>query len=73
MEATVRPLSRARGGDHVATWQQQQTQQRGLRSWSSRRWLIVTAILVAIAVAIALLVLYAGGGGYGGHGGGGGY
>lgn len=55
----------------MATWHQQQTQQRGLGSWSARRWLIATAILAAIAVAIVLLVLYAGGGGYGGNGGGG--
>jgi len=52
----------------MATWQQEQTQRRGLRMWSGKRWLAVTAIVVAIAVGVVLLVLYTGGGSSGGGG-----
>lgn len=46
----------------------EQHAQRGLRSWSRTRWMVLGAIALAIVV-VALLVVYAGGGG-GGAGGG---
>ena len=48
----------------------EQHAQRGLRSWSRTRWLIIGAITLAAIVIIALLVVYTGGGGGGGGGGG---
>jgi uncharacterized membrane protein len=44
--------------------------QRGLRSWSRTRWLVLGAIALAVIVAVVLLVVYSGGGGSGGGGGG---
>jgi hypothetical protein len=45
--------------------------QRGLRSWSRTRWLIVGAIALAVIAVVVLLVVYTGGGSGGGSGGGG--
>jgi hypothetical protein len=43
--------------------------QRGLRSWSRTRWLVLGTIALAAIAVIVLLVLYTGGGGSGGGGG----
>jgi hypothetical protein len=53
----------------VATFRDEHAR-TGIRSWSGRRWLLVTGILIAVAVAIVLIAVYAGGGGSGGGGGG---
>jgi class 3 adenylate cyclase len=57
-------------GDLVATFNEQQTQRRGMGSWSRTPWLLLIGVLVAIAVAIVLIVVYTGGGSGGGGGGG---
>jgi len=58
------------GGDPVATFQERQTERRGIGSWTRTRWLVLTIVLVAIAAAVVLVVLYTGGGSGGGGGGG---
>lgn len=46
-----------------------QQAQRGIRSWSRTRWLVMAGVvLAAIAIAV-LLIVYSGGGGGGGGGG----
>jgi hypothetical protein len=40
--------------------------QRGLRSWSRTRWLILGAIALAAIAVIVLLIAYSGGSGGGG-------
>ena len=47
----------------------EQHAQRGLRSWSRTRWLILGALALA-AIAVVVLLIYAGGGSGGGGGGG---
>jgi hypothetical protein len=42
--------------------------QRGLRSWSRTRWLVLGTIALAAIAVVVLLVLYTGGGGGGGGG-----
>jgi hypothetical protein len=54
---------------HVTTLHEQHAQ-RGLRSWSRTRWLILGALALAAIAVVVLLILYAGGGGGGGGGGG---
>jgi flagellar biosynthesis/type III secretory pathway M-ring protein FliF/YscJ len=54
----------------VTTLREQQAQ-RGIRTWSRTRWIVLAGVvLAAIAIAV-LLIVYTGGGG--GSGGGGGY
>lgn len=53
----------------MATLHDQQAQ-RGIRSRSRTRWLVITGIVLAAIVIAVLLIVYAGGGG-GGSGGGG--
>jgi hypothetical protein len=50
----------------VATFQERQTERRGIGSWSRTRWLVLTIVLLAIAAAVILIVLYTGGGSGGG-------
>ncbi len=45
--------------------------QRGIRTWSRTRWILVAGLVLAAIVVAVLLVVYAGGGGGGGSGGGG--
>jgi len=52
----------------VTTFHEQQAQ-RGFRSWSRTRWLVLAGVLVAAIVIAVLLLVYTGGGG-GGSGGG---
>ena len=47
----------------------EQHAQRGLRSWSRTRWLVLSAIALAAIAVIVLLVVYTGGGGGSGGGG----
>jgi hypothetical protein len=47
----------------------EQHAQRGLRSWSRTRWIVVGAIALAIIAVVVLLLVYTGGGGGGGGGG----
>jgi hypothetical protein len=47
----------------------EQHAQRGLRSWSRARWLILGALALAAIAVVVLLVVYSGGGGSGGGGG----
>jgi len=47
----------------------EQHAQRGLRSWSRTRWLVLGAITLAVIAVVVLLLIYSGGGG--GNGGGG--
>ena len=42
--------------------------QRGLRSWSRARWLVLGTIALAAIAVVVLLVVYAGGGGGAGGG-----
>jgi hypothetical protein len=55
---------------HVTTLHEQHAQ-RGLRSWSRTRWLILGALALAAIAVVVLLIVYAGGGSSGGGGGGG--
>lgn len=48
----------------------EQHAQRGVRSWSRTRWVVVTGLVLAAIVIAVLVLVYTGGGG--GHGGGGG-
>ena len=41
--------------------------QRGLRSWSRTRWMVVAGLVVATIVVAVLLIVYTGGGGGGGY------
>jgi len=54
----------------VTTLHEQPTQ-RGSRSWSRTRWILVVGIVLAAIVIAVLLLVYTGGGGSGGGGGGG--
>jgi flagellar biosynthesis/type III secretory pathway M-ring protein FliF/YscJ len=47
----------------------EQHAQRGLRSWSRTRWLVLGAIALAVIAVIVLLAIYSGGGGGSGGGG----
>ena len=55
----------------MTTLHEQHTQ-RGVRSWSRMRWMLLTGIVLAAIVIAVLLLVYTGGGG-GSGGGGGGY
>ena len=46
----------------------EQHAQRGLRSWSRTRWLVLGAIALAVIAVVVLLIIYSGGGGSGGGG-----
>ena len=50
---------------------QEQHDQRGLRTWSRTRWIVIAGFVLAAIVVAVLLVVYTGGGGGGGSGGGG--
>jgi len=54
----------------VTTFHEQQAQ-RGFRSWTRLRWMILAGVVLAAIVVAVLLLVYTGGGG--GSGGGGGY
>ena len=47
----------------------EQHAQRGLRSWSRTRWLVLGAIALAVIAVVVLLIIYSGGGGGSGGGG----
>jgi predicted membrane-bound mannosyltransferase len=42
----------------VATFQQQQAQRSGLRSWSRTRWLVLAVLLISVVVAVVLILTY---------------
>ena len=46
----------------------EQHAQRGLRSWSRTRWLVLGAIALAVIAVVVLLIIYSGGGGASGGG-----
>ena len=46
----------------------EQHAQRGLRSWSRTRWLVLGAIALAVIAVVVLLIIYSGGGGGSGGG-----
>lgn len=50
----------------------EQHAQRGVRSWSRTRWVLLAGLVLAAIVIAVLVVVYTGGSG-GGGGGGGGY
>ena len=54
----------------MTTLNEQHPTRRGLRSWSTTRWLVLAGLLAAIIVAVVLILVYTGGGGGGGGGGG---
>jgi hypothetical protein len=51
----------------VATADRNSVGRNGVSSWSRKRWLALTAFLIAVVVVVALIVIY-GGGGTGGGG-----
>jgi flagellar biosynthesis/type III secretory pathway M-ring protein FliF/YscJ len=51
----------------VATFHEQQAQ-RGFRSWSRTRWMVLAGVVLAAIVLVVLLLVYMGGGGGGGGG-----
>jgi flagellar biosynthesis/type III secretory pathway M-ring protein FliF/YscJ len=53
----------------VTTLHEQQAQ-RGARSWSRTRWIVLAGLVLAAIVIAVLLIVYMGGGGSGGGGGG---
>jgi flagellar biosynthesis/type III secretory pathway M-ring protein FliF/YscJ len=52
----------------MTTLHEQQVQ-RGMRSWSRTRWILLAGLVLAAIVVAVLLIVYAGGGGSGGGGG----
>jgi hypothetical protein len=42
--------------------------QRGIRSWSRTRWILLAGLALAAIVVAVLLIVYTGGGGSGGGG-----
>ena len=52
----------------MTTLHEQHTQ-RGVRSWSRTRWMLLTGIVLAAIVIAVLLLVYTGGGGGSGGGG----
>jgi Flp pilus assembly protein TadB len=48
----------------------EQQAQRGLRSWSRTRWMLLAGLVLAAIVIAVLVLIYSGGGGSGGGGGG---
>ena len=47
----------------------EQHPQRGIRSWSRTRWILLAGLVLAAIVVAVVLIVYAGGGGSGGGGG----
>ena len=46
----------------------EQHAQRGLRSWSRTRWILLAGLVLAAIVIAVLVLVYSGGGGGGGGG-----
>jgi hypothetical protein len=51
----------------VSSIREGQTPQRGRKSWSRTRWLVLSVIVAAIAVGVVLIAMYGGGGTGGGY------
>jgi hypothetical protein len=50
----------------VATADRNSVGRNGVRAWSRKRWVVVSALLIAVIVVVGLIVTYGGGGSAGG-------
>jgi hypothetical protein len=50
----------------VATADRNSVGRNGVKGWSRKRWLVLSALLIGVIVVVALIVTYGGGGSAGG-------